>query len=131
MTEQSFTDTIQEIMKEHQPQQITIPAGRINTLVIRIDAPTRHARILDESGPFTYEHERDAVEEHINDYQFPGAALLFGPAFKHFVTEFENMVTGILEDYFFIKKTILTRDKDTEDVVILFMFINKDDLQCD
>lgn len=131
MTEQSFTDTIQEIMKEHQPQQITIPADRINTLVIRIDAPTQHARILDESGPFTYEHERDAVEEHIDDYQFPGAALLFGPAFKHFVTEFENMVTGILEDYFFIKKTILTRDEDTEDVVILFMFIDKDDLQCD
>ena len=131
MTEQSFTDAIQELMKAHQPQQITIPADRINTLVVRIDAPTRHARILDESGPFTYEHERDAVEEHINDYQFPGATLLFGPAFKHFITEFENMVTGILEDYFFIKKTILTRDKDTEDVVILFMFINKDDLQCD
>lgn len=131
MTEQSFTDTIQEIMKEHQPQQITIPVDRINTLVVRIDAPTRHASILDESGPFTYEHERDAAEEHIDDYLFPGAAILFGPAFKRFVTEFENMVTGILEDYFFIKKTILARDEDTEDVVILFMFINKDDLQCD
>ena len=131
MAEKQFTQSTQEIMKNHQPQQITIPADRINTLVVRIDATTRHARILDESGPFTYEHERDAVEEHIDDYQFPGAALLFGPAFKHFVTEFENMVTGILEEYFFIKKTILTRDKDTEDVVILFMFINKDDLQCD
>lgn len=131
MTEQSFTDTIQEIMKAHQPQQITIPADRINTLVVRIDAPIRHARILDESGPFTYEHERDAIEEHIDDYQFPGAELLFGPAFKHFVTEFENMVTGILEDYFFIKKTILIHDEDIEDVVLLFMFIDKDDLQCD
>jgi hypothetical protein len=131
MTEKQFTQSIQEIMKAHQPQQITIPADRINTLVVRIDVPTRHARILDESGPFTYEHERDAVEEHIDDYLFPGAALLFGPAFKRFVTEFENMVTGILEDYFFIKKTILTRDEDTGDVVILFMFIDKDDLQCD
>lgn len=131
MTKQSFTDTIQEIMKEHQPQQITIPADRINTLVVRIDAPTRHASILDESGPFTYEHERDAVEEHIDDYLFPGAALLFGPAFKRFVTEFENMVTGILDDYFFIKKTILTRDEETGDVVILFMFIDKEDIQCD
>lgn len=130
MTEKQFTQSIQEIMKAHQPQQITIPADRINTLVVRIDVPTRSARILDESGPFTYEHERDAVEEHIDDYQFPGAALLFGPAFKHFVTEFENMVTGVLEEYFFIKKTILTRDEDTEDVVILFMFIDKDDLRC-
>lgn len=130
MTEKSFTQSIQEIMKEHQPQQITIPADRINTLVVHIDAKTRHASILEESGPFTYEHERDAVEEHIGDHKFPWAALLFGPAFKHFVTEFENMVTDILEDYFFIKKTILTRDEDTEDVVILFMFIDKDDLQC-
>ena len=130
MTEQSFTDTIQETMKAHQPQQITIPADRINTLVIHIDAKTRRASILEEAGPFTYEHELDAVEEHIDDYQFPGAALLFGPAFKHFITEFENMVTGILEKYFFIKKTNLARDEDTQDVALLFMFIHKDDLLC-
>lgn len=130
MTEKQFTQKIQDIMKNHQPRPITIPADRINTLVVRINPDTRSASIIEESGPFTYEHERDAVEEHINDYQFPGAAILFGPAFKRFVTEFENMVTGVLEDYFFIKKTILTRDEDTEDVVILFMFIDKDDLQC-
>jgi hypothetical protein len=131
MIEKSFTQNIQHIMKNHQPQPITIPADRINTLIVRINPQTSRLSILEESGPFTYEHERDAVAENINDYQLPEAAILFGPAFQRFIKTFQNMVTSILDDYFFTETTILHHDESTNDVALLFRFIDKDDLRCD
>lgn len=132
MAEKLFTEKIQDLMKGHQPRPITIPVDRINTLIVRIDPRTLHASILEESGPFTAEHERDRVEENINDYRCPAVApLLFGPAFQCFITAFQNMVTSTLEDYFFTTATILHYNEETRDVALLFRFIDKDDLQCD
>ena len=132
MTEKSFTKKIQDIMKNHQPRPITIPTDRINTLIVRINHKTLQASILEQPGPFTTEHEHNTVEENINDYQFPEvASLFFGPLFKRFIKQFENMVTNTLNDYFFTTATILHYDEETRDFALLFRFIDKDDILCD
>lgn len=132
MIEKSFTEKIQDTLKNHQPRPITIPTDRINTIIVRIDSRTLQASILEQSGPFTTEHKYNTVEENINNYQFPEiATLFFGPPFKKFIKQFEKMVTNTLNDYFFTTTKILHYDEETRDFALLFRFIDKDDLLCD
>lgn len=101
--------------------------GTVNTLTLWLNTGARALKVVNARGPFTGEHEYEALEDAVREYRPLAAANVFGPVRHRVIEDVKNMVRSILSEYQFTSEVVEHRDNGRE-VVLSFTFVHEDDV---
>lgn len=105
----------------------TVEDGVVNELTLWLNTGARVLNIVNSAGPFTGEHEYEALEDAVREYRPLAAANVFGPMRHRVIEDVKNMVRSILSEYQFTSEVVEHRDNGRE-VVLSFTFVHEDDV---
>lgn len=114
------------IMKDDVTEAVE-EEGTVNTLTLWLNTGARVLNIVNSAGPFTGEHEYEALEDAVREYRPLAAANVFGPVRHRVIEDVKNMVRSILSEYQFTSEVVEHRDNGRE-VVLSFTFVHEDDV---
>ena len=105
----------------------TVEEGVVNELTLWLNTGARALKVVNARGPFTGEHEYEALEDAVREYRPLAAANVFGPVRHRVIEDVKNMVRSILDDYQFTSEAVEHRDNGRE-IVLSFTFVHEDDV---